>query len=184
MTHKHKKIILITTSVADNFFSPNSRKKLTETGNLDGRIKDMIQQNADSIYGHIDLVQHNDRRKDIDIYEGIRPQKVIQVRTSSNKGLLLRDNEVAVMEEDHSMLRMRGDDLDHLLRPEEYEFHICGLDRHGVYKNLIQQLLEAQYKVYVYSDLVKRYKDTDSYIKSVRDRNLVYCSSQSALFNA
>ena len=50
-----------------------------------------------------------------------------------------------------------------------------------VYKPVIQELLAKGFKVFLYSDMIKRYKETEQYIKSVRNRNFEYCSSKLAL---
>lgn len=180
MSQNHKNIILLVSGVADTFFSTSSRKQLVHTNDLDQRISNLITDNKDKIFGYVDLLNPSDQRKTVKIFEGIREQRVVSVRLNSNT-LIDSGNELAMVEEDNSILRIGSDYFDHILRPQDYEIHICGVDLHGIYKNAIPQLLEKGYKVYLYSDMIKRYKDTEENIKAIRNKNFEYCSSRLAL---
>lgn len=180
MAQKHKNIILLVSGVADTFFSTGSRKQLAHTNDLDIRIEDMINANKENIFGYVDLLSPSDQRKAVKIFDGVRDQRVISMKLNSNS-LIDSSNEVAIVEEDNSVLRTTGAYFDHIIRPQDYEVHICGVDLHGIYKTVITQLLEKGYKVYLYSDMIKRYKDTEEHIKAIRNKNFEYCSSKLAL---
>lgn len=180
MAQSHKNIILLVSGVADTFFSAGSRKQLVHTNDLDQRVQDLIDNNKENIFGYVDLLNPSDQRKTVNIFEGVRQQRVVTVRLNSNT-LIDSSNELALVEEDKSVLRTTGAYFDHILRPEDFEIHICGVDLHGIYKHVIPQLLEKGYKVYLYSDMIKRYKDTEEYIKAIRHKNFEYCSSRLAL---
>ena len=74
-----------------------------------------------------------------------------------------------------------GNDLDFILPPKDYEIHIVGVDINGYFKGIIQDLLAKGYKVYLYSNMIKRYTDTEQFLRTIRNRNFEYCSSASAL---
>lgn len=180
MAQKHKNIILLVSGVADTFFSANSRKQLAYTNDLDQRIQGLIETHKENIFGYVDVLNNNDQRKSVDIFSGVRPQRVVSMRLNANT-LIDSSNELNFIEEDKSILRATGISFDHILRPEDYEIHICGVDLHGMYKTVISQLLEKGYKVYLYSDMIKRFKDTEEHIKAIRNKNFEYCSSKLAL---
>lgn len=180
MAQKHKNIILLVSGVADTFFSTSSRKQLAHTNDLDTRIQNLIENNQENIFGYVDLLSNNDQRKSVNIFSGVRPQRVVSMRLNANT-LIDSSNELNLVEEDKSILRTTGAYFDHILRPEDYEIHICGVDLHGIYKTAVTQLLEKGYKVYLYSDMIKRYKDTEENIKAIRNKNFEYCSSKLAL---
>jgi len=173
MAQKHKNIILLVSGVADTFFSTSSRKQLAHTNDLDQRIQSLIDDNKDNIFGYVDLLSSNDQRRSVDIFSGVRPQRVVSMRLNGST-LVDQSNDLALVEEDQSILRTTGAYFDHILRPEDYEIH-------GIYKTAISQLLEKGYKVYLYSDMIKRYKDTEENIKAIRNKNFEYCSSKLAL---
>lgn len=178
--HKHKNIILMVSGVADTFFSPTSRRQLAYTNDLDKKIQNVIDNNKDKIFGYIDLLNSNDQRRSVKLFDNVRKQRVINVRFNG-KSLLDSSNDVNITEEDGNNLLVTGKDLDFVLRPQDYEIHICGVDLHGMYKNTVQELLAKGYKVYLYSDMIKRYSDTEEHIKAIRNGNFEYCSSRLAL---
>ena len=180
MAQKHKNIILLVSGVADTFFSSGSRKQLAHTNDLDQRIQTLISDNKDKIFGYVDVLNGNDQRKSINIFEDVRQQRVLSMRLNANT-FVDNTNELSMIEEDGSVLHTLGGELDHILRPQDYEIHICGIDLHGVYKTAIKQLLDKGYKVYLYSDMLRRYKDTEENIKAIRNKNFEYCSSRLAL---
>jgi hypothetical protein len=55
------------------------------------------------------------------------------------------------------------------------------VDINGYFKGIIQDLLAKGYKVYLYSNMIKRYTDTEQFLRTIRNRNFEYCSSASAL---
>ncbi len=177
---QRKNIILLVSGVADTFFSPDSRRQLAHTNDLDGRIQRLIDDNKDNIFGYVDLLTPGDSRRQVNLFEKVRDQRVLTVRLNSNN-LFDKLNDLAVVEEDKSILRATSNELDHIIRPEDFEIHICGVDLHGVYKNTIDQLLERGYDVYLYSDMIKRFKTTEENVKAIRHKNFEYCSSRLAL---
>jgi hypothetical protein len=66
-----------------------------------------------------------------------------------------------------------------LFPPHLYEVHICGVDLNGFYKDIIQELNHKNYKVVLYSDMIKRFKNTELNITAIKNKNFVYCSHRS-----
>lgn len=186
MTKNQTNKILLVSGIADTFFSPNSRKQLPYGVELAEKISNHIKQNKDNYAGFINLIVPTDSNKDIHPLVNIRSQKVLKILLNTDK-LLDISNEITVIEEDGSPLLLNGNDLDFLLPALDndglpnYEFHICGVDINGVYKSFINELLTKGYKVYLYSDMIKRFKDTEVFVKSIKNKSFEYCSSRSAL---
>ena len=180
MNQSQKNKILLVTGVADTFFSERSHRKLPYGIELASKISTLVEQNKESYSGYINLLVPGDSNRFVAPLDGIRKQRVLNVQLNSNS-LFDISNELALTEEDNTTLLLNGNDLDFVLRPEEYEIHICGVDINGVYKGFIDELLNLKYTVYLYSDLIKRFKNTEDSIKNIRNRNFKYCSSRFAV---
>lgn len=186
MSKNNTKKILLVSGIGDTFFSINSRRRLPYGVELADKVANHIEKHQESYAGFINLLVPTDTNKDIKPFEDVRIQKVIKVLLNTNK-LLDISNEITVTEEDGRPLLLNGDDLDFLLPAvdsegeSDYEFSIVGVDINGVYKSIITELLDKGYKVCLYSDMIKRFKDTELFIKSIRHRNFSYCSSRSDL---
>lgn len=180
MNQNHKNIILLVSSVADSLFAENSRKRMEYTNELDKRVEKLIQKDQDKIFGYIDVLRPRDQRHFVDVFKDVREQRVTTLRLNS-RNLLDSDNDFNVVEEDGSVLRAKGTLLEFLLRPEDFEIHICGVDTNGYFKRIIPELLEAGYDVTLYSDLIKRYRGNEEILREIRDPKFTYCSSRVAL---
>lgn len=177
---KHKNKILLVSGVGDTFFSTSSRKQLTHGIELADKITNHININKEKYYGYINLAIPTDYNKEILPFSNVLESRLINVILNTSS-LLDISNEISIKDKDNEDLLFNGNDLDYILRPDDYEIHICGVDINGIYKNAIQELLTKGYKVYLYSDMIKRFKETEQFIKSVRNRNFEYCSSKFAL---
>lgn len=173
-----KNRILLVSGIADTFFSPNSKRKLEFGSELADKIEKVVS--TSNLYsGYINLTIPTDHNKDIYAFKNVeRQQKVINVVLNSDH-LLDIVNEITLLEHGGSKKLLNGDSLDFVIPPKDYEIHLCGIDINGVYKNFINELLALGYTVYLYSDLLKRYKDTESFIKTVKNNNFKYCSHKS-----
>ena len=186
MQKNRRNKILLVSGIADTFFSSNSRKQLPYGVELADKVNTLIRNNKDAYAGFVNLLVPTDSNKDINPFTDVRAQKVIKVLLNSNS-LLDISNEITVVEEDNSLMLMHGSDLDFLIPATDsegspnYEIHVCGVDINGVYKSVITELLAKGYRVVLYSDMIKRFKDTEIFIKSIRNRNFEYCSSKSAM---
>ena len=177
-THKNK--LLLVSGLDDTFFSTNSRRHLIHGIELGNKLVNHIENKKDQYYGIINLSIPTAYWKDITPFENVNPNRLINVVLNSNS-LLNISNEVSLKNQENETMLFNGNDLDFLLPSQDYEIHISGVDINGCYKQIIQELLEKGYKVYLYSDMVKRFKDSEPFFRSIRNRNFEYCSSASAL---
>lgn len=172
-----KNKILLVSGIADTFFSPHSRRKLEYGFELAEKIQTLVD-NTSNYFGFINLTIPTDKNNDVYVFKNKRTQRVINLTLHSEK-LLDVVNEVKLVEEDNSSLLLNGNQLDYILPSKDFEIHLCGVDINGVYVNFIKELLEKGYVVYLYSDLIKRYRDTENNIKTIKHPNFKYCSHKS-----
>lgn len=176
----HKNKILLVSGVGDTFFSTKSRKQLTFGFELGQKVTDHINTNIEDYYGVINLTTPTEYWSEVKPFESVKDTRLINVVLNSNK-LLDISNEISLKNIENETLLFNGNDLDFLLPSKDYEIHICGVDMNGIYQNIIQTLLDKDYSVYLYSDMIKRYRETEPFIRSIRNRNFEYCSSKLAL---
>lgn len=176
-THKNK--LLLATGIDDTFFSTNSRRHLIHGIELGAKIVKYIDEQKDQYFGVINLAIPTAYYKDITPFEPIAPTRLINVVLNSNS-LLNISNEVSLINDEKEVMLFNGNELDFLAPPKDFEIHIIGVDVNGIYKQIIPELLEKGYKVYLYSDMIKRFKDSEPFFRSIRNRNFEYCSSSSA----
>lgn len=176
----HKNKILLVAGVGDTLFSKKSRRQLTYGFELGEKVTKHIKDNIDSYYGVINLTTPTEYWSEVTPFADVNPQRLINVVLNSNKFLDI-SNEISLKDSQKETLLFNGNDLDFLLPSKDFEIHICGVDMNGIYQNTIQSLLEKGYKVFLYSDMIKRYRETEPYIRSIRNRDFEYCSSKLAL---
>ena len=180
IARKHKNKILLVSGVGDTFFSPKSRKHLVYGSELGAKVVNHVASNISDYYGVINLTTPTEYWNDVNPFEPVSDTRLINVVLNS-QSLLDISNEISLKNHDGESILFNGNELDFLLPPDDFEIHICGVDINGIYKAIIQELLNKGFKVYLYSDMIKRYKMTEQFIKTVRNRNFEYCSSKLAL---
>jgi hypothetical protein len=176
MTHKNK--ILLVTGIADTFFSPASSKKLEYGNDIVNKIHNMIDLKSSLFSGFINLIHYQDSSKNVNVFSKLTPSKVLNYKLF-NPSLFDVWNNYTLVENKTEAVEYNASSLDHLLPPDQYEIHICGVDLNGFYKDLISELLNKGYSVYLYSDLIKRFKNTESGITNIRNKSFSYCSYKS-----
>ncbi len=177
----HQNKILLVSGVGDTFFSTKSRKQLTYGFELGEKITTHIAENASEYYGVVNLTTPTEYWSEVKPFAPIKETRLINMVLNSAKFLDI-SNEVSVKDsETDETLLFNGNDLDFLLPSKDFEFHIVGVDMNGIYQDIIKTLLDKGYKVYLYSNMIKRYRETEPFIRSIRDRNFEYCSSKLAL---
>lgn len=178
MTNKNK--ILLVSGIADTFFSPNSEKKLVYGADLETKITKFVNSSGiKSYFGFINLVSPYDSNKDINVFKQLPKSRVIDYKLFV-PSILDVYNSFEVIEKDGSIKLINASDFDFILPPSTYEIHICGVDINGFFKPMIDTLLSKGYTVYLYSDMIKRFKNTEAEIVSLKNhKNFEYCSHKS-----
>ena len=110
----------------------------------------------------------------------MREQALIDF-TLHSESFLHRNNEISVTTQDNEELLLDGDQFDFLLRPKDFDVHLCGIDLNGSFKNTIEDLLEKGFHVTVYSDAIRPFTSTSKYINSLNKTTpkFRYCSHKS-----
>lgn len=176
---KHKSKILLVSAIDDTFFSPSSRRHLVHGAELASKVTAHIKNNINEYYGVINLCLPSAHYKDINPFESVQDTRLINV-TLNSSSLLNVANEISLPTQEGPRL-FNGNDLDFLLPSKDFEFCIVGMDLNGIFRNIIPELLGKDYKVYLYSDMIKRFTESEQFIRSIKNRNFEYCSSKSAL---
>lgn len=178
MTSKNK--ILLVSGIADTFFSPNSDKKLVYGADLEAKITKFVNSvGAKSYYGFINLVSPYDSNKDINVFKQMPKSRTVNYKLFV-PSLLDVYNNFEIMESTGDTKLVNASDFDFIFSPAQTEIHICGVDINGFYKGMIDTLLSKGYTVYLYSDMIKRFKNTEVDIVSIKHKNFEYCSHKSA----
>lgn len=176
----HKNKLLLVSGVGDTFFSTKSRKQLTYGFELGEKVINHIEANIDQYYGVINLTTPTEYWSEVQPFTPVKNSRLINVVLNSTKFLDI-SNEISVKDTNNETLLFNGNDLDFLLPSKDFEIHIVGVDMNGIYQDIIKSLLDKGYKVYLYSDMIKRYRETEPFIRSIRNRDFEYCSSKLAL---
>lgn len=176
----HKNKILLVSGVGDTFFSTKSRKQLTYGFELGEKVVQHIAKNVDQYFGVINLTTPTEYWSEVRPFAPVAETRLLNVVLNSNK-LLDISNEISMKDAQGDTLLFNGNDLDFLLPPKDFEFHIVGVDMNGIYQDIIKSLLEKGYKVFLYSDMIKRYRETEPFIRSIRNKDFEYCSHKLAL---
>ena len=179
MTHKNK--ILLITGIGDAFFSPSSFKKLDHGKDIIDKISVFLNQiNDKNIYtAYVNLLDYQDSNKEINVLTNKVPYSKQVSYSVFNYSLFDKWNNLTIVENNSEQVTYNGSVFSQLFPPHLYEVHICGVDLNGFYKDIIQELNHKNYKVVLYSDMIKRFKNTELNITAIKNKNFVYCSHRS-----
>ena len=173
-----KNTVLIIAGVADFFFGSNSTKSIKNKESLLEGVQNIVdKKNYKSI---INLTTPHETFNSVNPLKAVRPQSIINFTLHSEE-FLHKNNEISLTTQDNDRLLLDGNQLDFLLRPEDYDIHICGIDLNGSFKNIIEELLDKGYHVTVYSDAIRPFTSTSKYISSLikTTPKFRYCSHKS-----
>jgi hypothetical protein len=173
-----KNIILIVAGVGDFFFGKNSYKNINKKEELLGSIETIVEK--DNYKAVVNLTTPHDTLDNINVFKNLRQQSVVTHTLHSEK-FLHKNNEIALTSVDNEEILLDGDQLDFVLRPQDYDIHICGVDVNGAFKSTIEDLLAAGYHVTVYSDAIRPFNSTAKYISGLNKTTskFRYCSFKS-----
>ena len=170
-----KKKILVIFGIGDVFCSESSprciRKGKTGPSVVNG-IKKLINKNGKDYYGYLIVNEPLDTFNNVNVVSGIKKSKVIKVKLCS-RGIFNVNNQLIVTDHDDiSEIVLDGDQLDYILRPEDFEIHVVGIDINGIFSSFIHDTLKKKYSVTVFSDMIRAFnKDTiTNMINIIKDR--------------
>ena len=173
-----KNIILIVAGVGDFSFGKNSYKNINKKEELLNSIETIVEK--DNYKAVVNLTTPHDTLDNINVFKNLRQQSVVTHTLHSEK-FLHKNNEIALTSVDNEEILLDGDQLDFVLRPQDYDIHICGVDVNGAFKSTIEDLLAAGYHVTVYSDAIRPFNSTAKYISGLNKTTskFRYCSFKS-----
>ena len=173
-----KNVVLIVAGVGDFFFGKNSYKNINKKEELLTSIETIIDR--DSYKAVVNLTTPHDTLDSIDVFKNLRQQTVVTHTLHSEK-FLHKNNEITLTSIDNEQILLDGDQLDFVLRPSDYDVHICGVDVNGSFKSTIEDLLAIGYHVTVYSDAIRPFNSTAKYISGLNKTTskFRYCSFKS-----
>ena len=176
-----KNFVVLVAGIGDTLTSNNSRKKIknndTFVEKIEGVLKHLTKDAKN--YAIVDFNYPSDTKKDVNVFEKYPKTKNVGMKIHASN-LLDKDNELSITSHDGEELLFNGTEFTFLFRPEEYNVYVCGIDLHGIFTPTIKQLLEAGYKVSVFSDAVGALPPTHKYISSLqKEKKFDFCSYKS-----
>ncbi len=173
-----KNIILIVAGAGDFFFGKNSFKNINKKEELLSTLETIVEK--DNYKAVVNLTTPHDTLDSINVFKNLREQSVVDFTLHSEK-FLHKNNEIALTSIDNEQILQDGDQFDFLLRPQDYDVHVCGVDVNGAFKSTIEDLLAAGYHVTVYSDAIRPFNSTAKYISGLNKTTpkFRYCSHKS-----
>ena len=149
--------MLLLFGIGDTFFSEKSRRCIKRAPDIYTKIEKAIKNDKNHFFGAVRFNEPADTFNQININTLIPTSRIIDVKLCSNTPFGI-NNQIAIPDiSTGEEVLLNGDQLDFLIRPEEFEVHIAGIDINGIFIKLIQQLLAKEYEVIVYSDAIKPY---------------------------
>ena len=173
-----KNIILIVAGVGDFFFGTDSNKVIKNKESLLDSLQTIVAKN--NYKAVVNLTTPHDTLDSINIFSQIRKQAVVDF-TLHSESFLHKNNEISITTHDNDTVLVDGDQFDFLLRPKDFDIHICGIDLNGSFKDTIEGLLAKGFHVTVYSDAIRPFTSTSKYINSLNKTTpkFRYCSHKS-----
>ena len=160
-----KKIVLFVYGVADGFCSEESPRFLANGKEIVNKVKDILANTGKRFGGLVYINSPADTFEKIDVASFVQGKKVIDLKLCADR-LLHVNNELTLQDQDGSKMLFNGDQLDFIIRPQDYEVHILGIDINGIFIDSIDTLTKLGYDVTVYSDVIKPFsKKTVQHIK-------------------
>ncbi len=178
---RDKKFVVIVAGIGDALCSDSSRKKIRNNNELVEKVKSTLEflTKDQTNYSIVNFHYPSDTLKDVNVFKDYPNTKVVDMKIHSDT-LIVKDNEMTIIDHDGEELLFNGDSFDFIFRPEEYEVYICGIDLHGILKKTIEDLLEKDFKVSVFSNCLNAMPATYKYISSQqRNKNFDFCSYKS-----
>jgi hypothetical protein len=176
-----KNIILLVYGVNDFFFSKeNAKISKEDQAAFVSHISNIV--NNERYKGVVNISIPVDTNKKINVFKDRRPQSVTNLTLYSDESLLHVNNELKLRSLDDEDLLFNGDQFDFIFPAKDYEIHACGLDVNGILPKSLQELLNKDYEVTLYSGSIKPFKNTYKQInKMIGTPNFQYRNQKSAV---
>lgn len=165
-----KKNILVVFGIGDTFCdesSPRCIKRGKSGPVLAKDIKSLISNGSDDMFGFVSIKEPSDTNFKVDALTDVNKSRIIEHKLCSRSVFNL-NNQISVPgSEDDSETILDGNQLDHILPPEEYKLFVSGIDINGIFNSFIDEASELGYEIVVYSNAIKPLnKETINHIVS------------------
>ncbi len=161
-----KKIVLFVFGIADGFCSEDSPRFLSNGKEIVNKVKDVLSNTGKKFGGIVYINSPADTFERVNIAKLVPNTKVIDIKLCADQ-LVHVNNELTITDHEGNKMLFNGDQLDFIIRPDEYDAHICGIDINGIFIDSIDSLTKLGYDVTVYSDIIKPFsKKTVQHIKN------------------
>lgn len=177
---KQKKTVLIVTASGDAFLSPKSPRKINENKLFEEQLKTVINYHNNQA-AIVNFHYPNETFLDTNVFSKVIPTKLITTKIHSFS-FLSKDNEITYNTLDGDEIRFNGDEFTFHYRPQDYDIHIAGIDINGIFKPMLEELLNAGYHITLYSDASRPFKTNYKMINSLANTQKLkfrHCSYKS-----
>ncbi len=161
-----KKVALITFGIADGYCHKDSPRLINNGPELYAKILDILKNSGASLGAYVSVNNPADTNNIVNVEKIIPATKIINVKLCTDQFIHV-NNEMTIKDYSGDNMLFDGNQIDFILRPQDYDIHICGIDINGVFINAINSLVKLGYSVTVYSDTIKPFsKKTILHIKN------------------
>jgi len=171
-----KKVALIAFGIADGYCHQSSSRLINIGPELFSRIKETLKNSGKTLGAYVAVNNPADSFDHVNVLGLIPETKIINFKLCINS-FLHPNNEITLTDFSGEKLLFDGDKLDFMLRPQDYDIHICGIDINGIFVEAIDQLLDLGFDVTIYSDLIKPFSKKT--INHIRSSNVKFVSAKS-----
>lgn len=152
-----KKTMLFLFGIGDTFLSSKSRRCIRRHDEVIAKVDKAIENGKDGYFGVVRFNEPSDTFVDVNPYAIFPSSRIIDVKLCSNDPFDM-NNEIKLFDgTNDAEVVLHGNQLDHVIRPEDFDVHIAGIDINGVFIPLIDKMLAGGFDVTVYSDAIKPY---------------------------
>lgn len=162
-----KNIALLLVCAEDTLLNPdNENSKVYQKEALRANLVHVLNLHK----GPVVDVATRQRNQALEVLDGVRQQSIISYTVNSQSfnheedDMVLRDLEL-------DPIHMRGNQLDFVLPPKDFDIHIAGIDMNGMFKGIIERLLDLGYSVVLYNDAARSVADTHKFAITMNKQN-------------
>lgn len=171
-----KKVALIAFGIADGYCHHNSPRLINIGPELFSRVKDILKSSGSTLGAYVSVNNPADSFVNVNVNGTVPNTKIINLKLCIDS-FLHPNNEITITDHSGDQLLFDGDKLDFILRPQDYDIHICGIDINGIFIEAIDQLTNLGFNVTIYSDLIKPFSKKT--INHIRNSNVRFVSAKS-----
>lgn len=171
-----KKVALIAFGIADGYCHADSPRLINNGPELYNKVRDILKNSGATLGAYVAVNNPADSNEKVNVADVIPGTKIINLKLCIDKFLHV-NNELTILDHSGDKMLFDGDKLDFILRPQDYDIHICGIDINGIFIDAINDFLRLGYNVTVYSDSIKPFSKKT--IMCIKGSNVKFVSAKS-----